>query len=269
VKKLEGLGFDLLYQANNTAFAAGALLRIYKETKDEKHLHLSYVCLAGLLKNVQLWEPEYGNGKYFPSFFGVYPLNDAPYKAAYEEFEVYTALYDYLKEAKGVKILEAIEILLPEFIKYTVHRLPYYYPTMLPAAILAKEVKTGEINPNLWIPLEDLYDGWDPCGQVGQEVYGAGVAFGLVSRHYFKIPNTELIVFCNYPIKNIKMTKKTMQFNTIGSPDFMCLVKIFSNKEGLPEMKMKSKSGPIEAVHSTKKEIDFQVNGNTQVTINW
>lgn len=60
-----------------------------------------------------------------------------------------------------------------------------------------------------------------------------------------------------------------MQFNTIGSPDFMCLVKIFSNKEGLPEVKMKSKSGPIEAVHSTKKEIDFQVNGNTQITINW
>lgn len=269
VKKLEGLGFDLLYQANNTAFASGALLRLYKETKEEKYLKLSYVCLACILKNVQLWEPGYGNGKYFPSFFGVYPLNDAPYKAAYEEFEVYTALSDYVQEAKGIKILEAVEILLPEFIKYTVHRLPYYYPTMLPDGILATEVKTGEINSELWIPLEDLYDGWDPCGQVGQEVYGAGMAFGIVPRHYFKIPKTEYVFFCSYPIKNIKFSNKSVQFTTIGSAEFKCLVKIFSNKEELPAMTMKSKSVRINAVHHTKKEIDFHVNGNASISINW
>lgn len=159
---------------------------------------------------------------------------------------------------RGVKILEAVEILLPEFIKYTINRLPYYYPTMLPSDLLAKEVKTGEINSKLWIPLEDLYEGWDPCGQVGQEVYGAGMAFGVVPRHYFKIPETTLIVFCNYPIKNSKVSKKSMKFTTLGSIDFTCLVKIFSDEE-LPEITMKSKSATIEAVHTTKKEIDYML----------
>lgn len=268
-EKLEGLGFDLFYQANNTAFAAGALLQLYKETKEDIYLQLSYVCLAGILKNVQLWEPDYGYSKYYPGFFGVFPLKDAPYKAAYEEFEVYTALYEYMKEANGLKILDAIEVLLPEFIKYTVNRLPYYFPTMLPKEVLSKEVKTGEINSNIWIPLEDLYQGWDLCGQVGQEVYGSGLSFGIVPRHYFKIPDTALTVFCDYPIRDIKISKNSIHFKTMGSSNFTCLVKIFSNKDTLPKLTMKSKSTQIKAARSTKKEMDFLINGNATISIKW
>src|SRR5690606_20724142 len=46
--KLEGLGFELFYQANNTAFSAEALLKLYKETNDELFLNLSYVCIASI-----------------------------------------------------------------------------------------------------------------------------------------------------------------------------------------------------------------------------
>ncbi|TDW44606.1 hypothetical protein EV144_10854 [Flavobacterium sp. 270] len=268
-KKLEGLGFDLFYQANNTAFAAGALLRLYKEFKEEIYLQLSYVCLAGILKNAQLWEPNYGYSKHYHSFFGVFPLNDAPYRAAYEEFEVYTALYDYMKEALGLKILDAVKVLLPEFIKYTVHRLPYYFPPMLHKDALAKEVKTGEINSTIWIPLEDIYDGWDLCGKIGQEVYGAGLPFGIVSRQYFKIPNTGLIVFCEYPLTNIKKTNNSLQFKIIGSADFTSLVKIISDKEEMPEITLKNKTAKIEAVRRTKKEIDFQIEGNSTINLSW
>src|SRR5690606_15386395 len=80
-KGLEGLGFDIFYQTNNTAFAAGALVELYKETKNELFLKLSYCCLAGIFKNVGIWDCNYGHGKNFPNFFSVHPLNDAPYTA--------------------------------------------------------------------------------------------------------------------------------------------------------------------------------------------
>jgi hypothetical protein len=73
-KTLQGLGFTLFYQANNTAFAAGAMLRLFKETKNELYLELSYLCLANIFKNVHLWECNYGYGKHFPSFFSLFPL---------------------------------------------------------------------------------------------------------------------------------------------------------------------------------------------------
>jgi hypothetical protein len=50
---------------------------------------------------------------------------------------------------------------------------------MLPKEMLVDKPKTGETDPALWIALEYLHDGWEPSGEVGQEVYGAGIAFGL------------------------------------------------------------------------------------------
>lgn len=48
---------------------------------------------------------------------------------------------------------------------------------MLPENIIAKDIKTGEVQKDLWVPLEDLHDGWESHGEVGQEVYGAGLPF--------------------------------------------------------------------------------------------
>jgi hypothetical protein len=224
VKSLGGLAFDIFYQANNTAFAAGALVELYKETKEDFYLQLSYCCLAGIFRNVQLWDCNYGFGKHFPNFFAVFPLNDAPYTAAYEELEVYAALTHYLKAANGVDILTSLKVLLPEFVKYAVGRLAYYYPPMLPADMLSDDVKSGEIQKDLWIPLEDIYDGWDKCGQVGQEVYGAGIPFGIVSRQYYKAPNSELVVFCDYPTSGFRKTKRSITFRVAGTSETCCTV---------------------------------------------
>jgi hypothetical protein len=63
---LHGLGFSLLYQANNTAFAAGALLPLYKITGKAEYKELSYLCLSNLFNNVRLWDCNYGYGRNFP-----------------------------------------------------------------------------------------------------------------------------------------------------------------------------------------------------------
>ncbi|WP_286736302.1 MULTISPECIES: hypothetical protein [Sphingobacterium] len=217
IKKLDGLAFDIFYQANNTAFAAGAFVEMYKMTNDKHYLELSYCCLAGIFNNCQLWDCNYGYGKNFPYFFSVFPLKDAPYAAAYEELEVFAALHHYLEAAADIEILPSLRILIPEFIKYATGRLAYYYPPLLPQEMIAEETKTGEVQKDLWIPLEDIHDGWEKSGEVGQEVYGAGLPFGIITRQYFKIDNLGGTVFINYPISNVRIGKNSVTFRLEGS----------------------------------------------------
>jgi hypothetical protein len=242
---------------------------MYKETKNEEYLRLSYCCLAGLFRNVQLWDCNYGYGKHFPNFFGVFPLKDAPYTAAYEELEVYAALHHYLIQAEGIDILPSLRILLPEFIRYASGRLAYYYPPMLPAEMLSDEVKTGEIQKDLWIPLEDLYDGWEKAGAVGQEVYGAGLPFGIVARQYNKIEGTDLVIFTDYPAHGFRKAKRSLTFHVAGIDSFKCrLILPGISATKLKQYSVETKTGRTYAT-ADKKSNGFEIPGGSTVRIKW
>ncbi|MFP9100466.1 hypothetical protein ACLI09_15555 [Flavobacterium sp. RHBU_24] len=276
-KKLDGLSFDIFYQANNTSFAAGALLRLYKETGDILYLNLSYLCIAGILKNVQLWESDYGNAQHYPTFFAVYPLNDAPYTAAYEEQEVLAGIHWYLKEADGVdEVLPSVRLLLAECVRYIINRVIYYYPPMLPPEVLAekKDIKTGEVDPNLWIALEDLQDGWNRSGQVGQEVYGAGIAFGIVPRHYHKVEKAGFMVFNEYPATGFTVRDNTLHFFTRGDGQLRFRMVILPIEPGakLPKVTVHSENDgdTIQPGGNPNTEfMEFMLSGNSKVKIKW
>ncbi len=266
VKKLCGLAFDIFYQANNTAFTAAALVELYKETGDDEYLQISYCCLAGILRNAQLWDCNYGYGKHFPNFFAVFPLSDAPYTAAYEELEVYAALTHYLKVTEGIDILPSLQILLPEFIRYALGRLAYYYPPMLPAEMISEEVKTGEVQNDLWIPLEDIQDGWQPSGTVGQEVYGAGLPFGIVARQYYKVPDSDILIFTEYPASGFRKSKKTLTFHLAGRATMSCAIRIIGKAVSHCTMEQKTKSAYQKV---TAKHGAFTVCGGSSIRISW
>ncbi|KRB59002.1 hypothetical protein [Flavobacterium sp. Root186] len=266
-KKLQELGVDILYQANNTAFTAGALLELYKITNKKLYLDLSYTCLAGLFKNVQLYDCRYGFGKNYTNFFSIFPLNDAPYTAAYEELEVYAALSKYFIQAKDVDILPALKTLIPEFIKYAVGRIAYYYPPLLPKEMLSKEVKTGEIQADLWVPLEDLYNGWEQSGQVGQEVYGAGMAFGVVPRQYIKI-DEDFLIFIDYP-NQYKKRGKVITINLDGDKDMSCNLKIIKLGNENIKMKVFKDKKALSAFNESAKMHEYKVSGQGSVKIQW
>jgi hypothetical protein len=272
-KKLQGLGFDLFYQANNTAFAAGALLRLSKITGNKLYKELSYLCLANVLKNVRLWDCDYGYGKNFPSFFCLFPLNDAPYTAVYEEQEVFCALHDYLKHAEGEDILPSISMLLAEYIKYLVNRAIYYYPTMLPKEMLSDEVKTGEVDPKLWIALEDMHDGWEKSGEVGQEVYGAGNAFGILPRHYLRVPNQNFMVYVDYPTSSfIGQKRKPITFTILGDNQLECRLAIVRmDDKKLPTFKViaNGQKQEVKGETTAKGNIEYALNGGQSVKISW
>ncbi|RZM28437.1 MAG: hypothetical protein EOO88_08970 [Pedobacter sp.] len=270
---LQGKGFQVFYQANNTAFSAGALLRLFKITKKEVYLNLSYMCLAGIFRNTQLWDCNYGYGKSFPTFFALYPLNDAPYTAAYEEQEVFCALHDYLKHAEGVDILPSVRMLIAEFIRYLVDRAVYYYPAMLPSDMLEDKPKIGEVDPKLWIALEDLQDGWLKSGTVGQEVYGAGNAFGILPRHYLQVPGEQFMIYIDYPTSGFTARKgQNIHFSTLGDERLTCRMKIIKTGNAkLPEfgVEIKGQAGLLEAIPAESGNLEFVIPGNSSITISF
>jgi len=266
-RKLADQGLNILYQANNTAFAAAALLELFKITNKKLYLDISYTCLSGLFKNIQLYDCKYGYGKNYVNFFSIYPLNDAPYTAAYEELEVYAALSEYLSLAKDVDILPSLRTLIPEFVKYTVSRIAYYYPTMLPKEMLSEEVKTGEIQPDLWVPLEDLYNSWEKSGQVGQEVYGSGMAFGIVSRQYIKI-DEDFFLFIDYPYEYSKRGK-SITLKLDGDKDMSCNLKIIRLKDRKIQMKVFYNNELLDPFLKNVNKQEYKISGQGSVKVQW
>lgn len=267
-KKLEDLGLNILYQANNTAFAAGALLELFKITNKKLYFDLSYVCLAGLFKNIQLYDCRYGFGKNYTNFFSIFPLNDAPYTAAYEELEVYAALSEYLIQARDVAILPAVKTLIAEFVKYAIGRIAFYYPPLLPKEMLSEQVKTGEIQADLWVPLEDLYNGWEKSGQVGQEVYGAGMAFGVVPRQYIKIGG-EFLLFVDYPIIHQSKRGNTVTIKLDGDKDLNCNLKIIKIKNSSIKMEVFQDKQTQKPFTADANIHEYKISGRGTIKIQW
>jgi len=271
--KLKGLGFELFYQANNTSFSAGALLRLYKVTKKEVYKELSYLCLANVFKNVRLWDCNYGYGRNFSSFFALFPLSDAPYTAVYEEQEVFCAFHDYLHHAENEDILPSLRLLMAEYIRFLVERAVYYYPTMLPKEMLSDEVKVGEVDPNLWIALEDMHDGWEKSGAVGQEVYGAGNAFGILPRHYMQVEEAGLMIFTDYPTYGFSPKKhRPAKFRLAGDGRLESrLMLIKTDKGTLREFSVQiaGTKTPLKGKKTATGELEFTVPGDSEIHINW
>ncbi|TSJ36360.1 hypothetical protein FO440_22915 [Mucilaginibacter corticis] len=269
-KTLHGKGFDLFYQANNTAFGANAMLWLYKETKEQQYLDLAYLCIAGIFKNIQLWECDYGYAKDYPTFFAMFPLNDAPYTAAYEEQEVFAALHNFLLYAEDEDILPSVKLLIPEFLKYVVNRSPYYYPPNLPKEMLSDDVKTGQIDHQLWIAIEDIHDGWEQSGTVGQEVYGAGVAFGIIPRHFYQVPGEEFMIYLDYPTGSFKHSRGEIYLKVKGDERLECRLLVIKNgKKKLPELSVKNQNAELPGKKVKNGNIEYTVPGNSSLAIKW
>jgi hypothetical protein len=199
VSALHGFGFDLAYQLNTTGFAAEAVLRLWKLTGKRRYLGLAELCMANIFDNMWLWQCDYGNARHYRTFFGLFPLRDAPYIAPYEELEAHAKFHEFLALG-GEDIRPSLRLLIAEFQKYSLDRCWYFYPDALPAGVVGENPRNGRIECALSVPLEDLQDGLETSGQVGQELYGAGMPFVMTSRHYMRLPAVDAMVYANYPM---------------------------------------------------------------------
>ena len=216
-RALRGKGFELTYQTNNVAFGMVALQRLFRLTGDREWLDISRVLCSCLLDNVGLWSIRYGWGPERSTFCAVFPMPEAPYTAAYEEAEVAAATVTYLMDAGG-EIAPALAVLLPELIRHVTAKLDAYYPKHIPADVLSDAPKTGHLEPDIWIPVEDVGDGWDEAGTVGQEVYGAGIAFSTMARTCVRLPDSDWRISCEYPFAVKESAADHVRLKFFGDP---------------------------------------------------
>jgi hypothetical protein len=229
VESLRGLGFTLGYQLNTTGFAAEAALRLWKLTGERSYLELGEICLANVFDNMWLWQCTYGNARHYRNFFGLFPLRKAPYTAPYEEMEAQAKCFELLANGDG-DLRPSLRLLLTEYQKYNLDRAWYYYPDALPVDVVEDEPRNGRILRGLSVPLEDLQDGFEKSGQVGQEIYGAGLPFVFTSRHYARVPGAAYLLYCNYPASAFSSKRTAGGMNATwriaGDPRGTCQVRV-------------------------------------------
>jgi len=272
---LRGLGFNLGYQFNNTAFGAAALLRLARETGDDTFEGLSLVCLANIVQRFWLWECDYGHARHYNTFLGLPPLQDASYLAIYEELEVLSAFHHYLREA-GDAVHPAVRVLLPEYCKHLLDRAWYHYPAELPADILAEKPRSGSLNRQLSIPVEDLGEGWTKAGTVGQEVYGAAAPLVFATRHCFELAGARLTLRCDYPAlidaSEGDEDAGRARLRVLGDGRCRCEVRVIpDHSTPMPEVRLvvKGSKRPVEGRLVEFGGLAFDLPGDAEATVTW
>lgn len=260
-----GFGFGLTYQTNTTGFAAEATLRLWKITGEKRYFDLTMVAMANIFHNMSLWEPGYGNAQWYSTYFGLYPLRGAPYIAPYEELEALAKFHEFLRLG-GDEVPLCLKLLIGEFAKSFLSRAWFYFPSELPESVLAKKQRNGALRRELAVPIEDLQDGLKQSGEVGQEIYGAGLALVCATRHYKKIPNRRFLLFCEYPLEQLSKTR----FRVLGDPRMRCQVRLIpaGPNDTVDENALSIQGSKRHAAkRSIEGHVEFEVRGGDILTV--
>jgi hypothetical protein len=172
-----------MYQANLTAWGAAACARLWRLSGDRAWLTRSYDWIAGLFRYCRFSTSWLGSAVHFPTFFSNPCMYNSAYMAPLEDFECVMALSEYL-DTCGEEVEPGASTLVREYCRYAIDRSWFYYPDQLPAEIVAEKHEAGIIRLDLSFPLEDLYPDGQKAGQVGQEIYGSGLAFVFTARRF-------------------------------------------------------------------------------------
>jgi hypothetical protein len=144
---------------------------------------------------------------------------------------------------------------------------------MLPKDMVEEAPKVGEIDPKLWIALEDLQDGWLKSGTVGQEVYGAGNAFGILPRHFIRIPNEEFMIYLDYPFEITNQNKPgEIKFKVHGDNRLTCrLMIVKTSRKKLPaiDLIVSNTNEKIKGKKVADGNLNYQISGNQSIAIKW
>jgi hypothetical protein len=179
---MRGKGFTLSYETHMSAYGAAAAERLYSMTGQVEYRNAAVLALANLFHATRLWDCSYGlcrKGSGYHTYFGLNPLPWADYVAMLEQYEAWIGLRDYLTYAG--KEPTYIRDLVEGFVNESPSTMQYSLPTRLPsgaATQAAGEYAFVTRNNLSWdIPLEDLREGGQMSGTIGQEIYGAGGPF--------------------------------------------------------------------------------------------
>jgi hypothetical protein len=219
LQALDGYGFRLSYETHMTAITAAAAARLYEIEPDPLYLDIVNRAVANLMRLSWIWESDYGSLKEDEdappgsldwwqgpvrqrTFFGLNPTQQSAAITAKEQYEAWIYLLETLHRLHG-QLDPTVEKLITEFAKHTLLTIPRSLPVFLPPESVtihpaAYETVTENVL-SLMIPLEDLRDGWDISGAIGQEVYGAGMAPALAALALVEV-TPGVVLYSGYPV---------------------------------------------------------------------
>jgi hypothetical protein len=268
----KGLRFDLMYQANLTVWGAVACMRLWRITGDEDYLSQSYVYLAALFHNCEIWESEIGAAEHYRNFLGATCLHDAPYMAMYECFECFAGFEEYLANS-GAELEPAARMLISEYCKYGLDRAWFYYPDALPEEIIHKgDHQSGIIDPKLSFPLEDLYGDGQAPGQIGQEIYGCGAAFVFASRSFHEIEGAPFRLFSSHFIRGMERTgERSVALELIGGETCVASISVIGLEGQKPgKIWVATTEGDRPRPHAASEDrIEFHVPAQGRLILSW
>lgn len=268
----KGLRFDLMYQANLTMWGAVACIRLWRITENPFFLEQSYVFLAGLLHNCEIWNSEIGCAELYCNFLGATCLHDAPYMAMYECFESFAGIEEYLANS-GPDLEPAARMLLSEFCRYALDRAWFYFPDALPADVIHKgDHQSGVVDRTLSFPLEDLYGDGQAPGQIGQEIYGSGSAFVFATRAFHDVPDAPFRLFSNHFIRAMERTgNRALSIQLDGGDTCVATISVVRLKrQKLVKASIMTSDGDALVPHNRADDrIDFHVPANGRVILTW
>jgi hypothetical protein len=222
LKALEGYGFLFSYETHMTALTAAAAARMYQIENDPLYLDVINLAVANLMRLSWIWECDYGwmgpsNFDEIPrdvmwaagaggrTFFGLNPTQRSAVITPKEQYEAWIYLIETLQRLHGV-LDPSVEKLVTEFVKHTLLTIPGSLPPFIPDGAATEHPAAYEtVSENdltLYIPLEDLRDGWDLSGVIGQELYGAGMAPAMASQAVVDLA-PGIIIYSGYPLVQI------------------------------------------------------------------
>jgi hypothetical protein len=271
LKKLDGLRFNLIYQANLSAWGAVAAVKLWRETGDSWFFRQAHVFIAGLFHNSEIWESRLKTAKFHKNFLGVTCLHDAPYMAIYECFETLAAFEEYLELAGG-DIEPSVQLMIAEYRRYALDRAWFAYPDAQPEDAIAKDdIRNGHIDRNLSFPLEDLYGDGQLSGQVGQEIYGCGAAFFFTALAFHRPRGAPMTLFCDRRLTTIRVEGRSMILHPDTPEGFATGLSLIAKNAALPKTLVveggDGKSMP--ASNRATGRLDYEIAVPGPVTVRW
>ncbi len=179
-----GLGFDINYQANLTAWGAAACMRLWRITHHAPSISSRVMSISRASSTIaRSGRSELGHAVHYRNFLGVTCLQDAPYMAIYECFDSFAAFEHYLDDS-GPDLEAAARMLIAEYCKYALDRAWYYYPDALPpkrspissASITAISTARSPSRSRIFTPPASRR------ARSARGIYGAGAAFVFATR---------------------------------------------------------------------------------------
>lgn len=222
VRTYGGSGFGFAYETHMTAAAALAAAELADRTGDDTWLESAYGPIANLMRLSWLHEVDYGPAAEARTFFGLAPTQQAAAITAKEQYETWIYLTEFLRLAHG-RVDPAVEKLVAEFSYHTLVTLASSLPPLLPAGVSTEypsaypSVTTNRLD--LFIPLEDMRDGRETWGVIGQEVYGAGMAPTFAALAYLS-PVPGVTIYSGYPLADVSQDGDNIRAVWTGVPGY-------------------------------------------------